>query len=144
MVRFAQGVIVGLGLLLLSATGVLAQGNSVAAAPNLPPTFQLQGLTHIWQGWNNCGPATVTEALSFFGGTHDQYIAAKWLKPKSGKMVPARQPPWAAGAICAPGKSGGYLRPPPATSPPGWAFRPSEQVLLRIPRAHGRIRTVRI
>ncbi len=82
MMKLAQRVIVGLFLLpLLAVTGALAQGTPVAAAPNLPPTFQLKGFTHIWQGWNNCGPATITEALSYFGGTKDQYVAAAWLKP---------------------------------------------------------------
>jgi tetratricopeptide (TPR) repeat protein len=34
-----------------------------------------------YQGWNNCGPATLAMNLSFFGWTGDQYDAAKFLKP---------------------------------------------------------------
>lgn len=34
-----------------------------------------------YQGWNNCGPATLSMNLSFFGWTGDQYDAAKFLKP---------------------------------------------------------------
>ena len=33
------------------------------------------------KGWNNCGPATLTNALAHFGYTDDQYRAANWLKP---------------------------------------------------------------
>ena len=34
-----------------------------------------------YQGWNNCGPATLAMNLSFFGWTGNQYDAAKFLKP---------------------------------------------------------------
>ena len=34
-----------------------------------------------FQGWNNCGPATLTNALVYFGYEDDQYRAAEWLKP---------------------------------------------------------------
>ncbi|MFC1959943.1 C39 family peptidase [Chloroflexota bacterium] len=58
----------------------------------LPVTFQLSGLQHEYQGWNNCGPATLTTALSFFGWTDDQYTAAHWLKPDpEDKNVSAEQ-----------------------------------------------------
>ena len=33
------------------------------------------------QTWNNCGPATLTNALSYFGYTENQSVAAAWLKP---------------------------------------------------------------
>jgi hypothetical protein len=42
---------------------------------------QLTGLTHQWQTWNNCGPATITMNMSYFGHTETQVDAAKFLKP---------------------------------------------------------------
>ncbi len=32
----------------------------------------LSGFTHMWQTWNNCGPATLAMNLSYFGSTLDQ------------------------------------------------------------------------
>ena len=34
-----------------------------------------------YQGWNNCGPATLSMNLSFFGWKGNQYEAARFLKP---------------------------------------------------------------
>jgi tetratricopeptide (TPR) repeat protein len=48
--------------------------------PPLPATL-LSGLTHQWQTWNNCGPATITMNLSYFGRTETQVEAAQFLKP---------------------------------------------------------------
>ncbi|MDX1994995.1 MAG: C39 family peptidase [bacterium] len=53
-----------------------------AAAP-LPPSYLLNGFTYHAQWWNNCGPATLTMALSYFGYSDDQGRAANWLKPNS-------------------------------------------------------------
>ena len=36
------------------------------AAP-LPPRAMIAGTTHIWQHWNNCGPATLAMTLNFWG-----------------------------------------------------------------------------
>ena len=36
------------------------------------PAIQLSGLTHFWQTWNNCGPATLATNLSFYGSTLNQ------------------------------------------------------------------------
>ena len=41
----------------------------------------LSGLTHAYQLWNNCGPATLTMALSYYGWEGDQRRAAAFLKP---------------------------------------------------------------
>lgn len=54
------------------------------AAVDLTPiadTTQLNGLAHQWQTWNNCGPATVTMHMSYFGRSETQVDAAKFLKP---------------------------------------------------------------
>ncbi|MEW5959654.1 MAG: C39 family peptidase [Chloroflexota bacterium] len=45
------------------------------------PAVQLTSFTHQWQTWNNCGPATITTNLSFFGRTETQAEAAPFLKP---------------------------------------------------------------
>ena len=38
------------------------------AVRNTPSaTLQLTGLSHAWQTWNNCGPATLAMNLSYFG-----------------------------------------------------------------------------
>jgi tetratricopeptide (TPR) repeat protein len=47
----------------------------------LPAQVQLNGIAHQWQTWNNCGPATVTMGMSYFGGTATQVEAAQALKP---------------------------------------------------------------
>jgi tetratricopeptide (TPR) repeat protein len=44
---------------------------------------QLTGLSHQWQTWNNCGPATITTNMSYFGRTETQVEAAQFLKPNS-------------------------------------------------------------
>jgi len=38
----------------------------VAPVPLLPSRVELTGLTHTWQTWNNCGPATLSMYLSFW------------------------------------------------------------------------------
>ncbi len=46
-----------------------------AVAPGLQPVqaaVQLTGLRHMWQTWNNCGPATLAMNLSYYGSPLDQ------------------------------------------------------------------------
>jgi tetratricopeptide (TPR) repeat protein len=38
-------------------------------------------LTHQWQTWNNCGPATITMNTSYYGRPETQVEAAQFLKP---------------------------------------------------------------
>jgi tetratricopeptide (TPR) repeat protein len=45
------------------------------------PSVQLSGITHVWQKWNNCGPATLAMYLSYFGITRTQAEIAAALKP---------------------------------------------------------------
>jgi len=53
-----------------------------SAQASIPATYHLNGLQHIYQGWNNCGPATLTMGLSYFTEeTLNQNPAATWLKP---------------------------------------------------------------
>jgi hypothetical protein len=41
----------------------------------------LTGFKHIYQTWNNCGPATMSMNLSYYGWPGGQADAAKFLKP---------------------------------------------------------------
>lgn len=45
------------------------------------PAIQLTGIRHEYQGWNNCGPATLGMQLSFFGRSETQAQTAPVLKP---------------------------------------------------------------
>ncbi len=64
-------------LMLLVAAPVWAQGGE----GSIPAAARLEGLRHEYQGWNNCGPATLATALSYFGWSGDQTQTAAWLKP---------------------------------------------------------------
>jgi len=70
--------------LMLIPVGLSAQDGVLlptTAAPILPTSYQLTDLRHEAQGWNNCGPATVTSGLSYFDYADRQDRAAEWLKP---------------------------------------------------------------
>lgn len=69
-------VLVSVLFLICPAASVLAQGGD-----DLPEVIHLDGFRHEYQGWNNCGPATLTTTLSYYGWRDDQYTAANWLKP---------------------------------------------------------------
>lgn len=47
----------------------------------VPGRVELVGLNHEYQGWNNCGPATVGMNLSYFGKPITQKESAPVLKP---------------------------------------------------------------
>src|SRR3990170_208250 len=47
----------------------------------IPENVQLFGFRHEYQGWNNCGPATLAIALSYWGWQGDQYDIAPITKP---------------------------------------------------------------
>ncbi|MFC1465045.1 MAG: C39 family peptidase [Candidatus Brachytrichaceae bacterium NZ_4S206] len=60
----------------------------IAPSPTPAPAFPLPaasallaGIRHEQQTWNNCGPATVSMLLSYFGRTETQRQAARFLKP---------------------------------------------------------------
>ncbi len=48
-----------------------------------PTSFKLDisQLRHEYQGWNNCGPTTMTMGLSYFGYSANQNPAASFMKP---------------------------------------------------------------
>ena len=47
-----------------------------------PPAMRLEGLAHYWQTWNNCGPATLSMNLSYFGIKIGQEKIGPVLKPE--------------------------------------------------------------
>ncbi len=50
------------------------------AAPKAP-TVALSGLRHEWQTWNNCGPATLSYNLSYFGSPLRQEAVRQATRP---------------------------------------------------------------
>lgn len=57
-----------------TATLPLPTATPPAAIMYQPPqlSIQLSGLTHYWQTWNNCGPATLATNLSYYGSALNQ------------------------------------------------------------------------
>lgn len=49
----------------------------------IPQSIQLTGFKHEYQTWNNCGPATLSMALSFWGWEENQQPIAAFTKPNS-------------------------------------------------------------
>ena len=47
----------------------------------LPSSARIYGILHHQQTWNNCGPATITMAMSYYGWQEDQSAAGSALKP---------------------------------------------------------------
>lgn len=48
-----------------------------------PAATRMYGFTYVRQGWNDCGPANITMALSHFGWRESQEYAANILKPNT-------------------------------------------------------------
>ena len=46
-----------------------------------PASARIDNIRHIFQSWNNCGPANLTMAMSHYGWGYDQRVAGAWLKP---------------------------------------------------------------
>lgn len=54
---------------------------SSTALVSVPPSARIFGIRHEQQKWNNCGPANITMALSYYGWQQDQTFAGDNLKP---------------------------------------------------------------
>jgi tetratricopeptide (TPR) repeat protein len=46
-----------------------------------PPSVKLTGISHWWQTWNNCGPATLAMNLSYYGRKSSQADVAAAIRP---------------------------------------------------------------
>jgi tetratricopeptide (TPR) repeat protein len=66
---------------LLLITMLLLVVSPIQAQDPTPASARLDGMRHVYQDWNNCGPANLTMAMSYFGWGYDQEVAANWLKP---------------------------------------------------------------
>ena len=64
-----------------TASPVADPRSNVTEIPPLPGAMALTGFTHQYQTWNNCGPATLTTALTYYGRPERQAEAAAFLKP---------------------------------------------------------------
>lgn len=64
-----------------SPTAVPPTPISTVPLQSVSSKIQLSGFTHQWQTWNNCGPATITMDMSYYGRPETQVEAAKFLKP---------------------------------------------------------------
>ena len=60
-----------------------ASPTSTAILKPIPKSIQLNGFQHEYQTWNNCGPATLGMALSYWGWVGDQRTIAAFTKPNS-------------------------------------------------------------
>jgi hypothetical protein len=49
----------------------------------IPTSVRLTGIVHEYQKWNNCGPANLAMALSYWGWKGNQLDTAAFLKPNS-------------------------------------------------------------
>lgn len=54
---------------------------STISIPEIPASARMFGFVYAKQTWNNCGPANLTMALSYYGWQRDQSYAAEFLKP---------------------------------------------------------------
>lgn len=47
----------------------------------IPPVYHVSGITRVFQQWNDCGPANLTQALQFYGWSGKEDDARAILKP---------------------------------------------------------------
>jgi tetratricopeptide (TPR) repeat protein len=62
-------------------SGVRLVNTTVTDVQPLAPDVTLTEFEHEWQTWNNCGPATISMNLSYYGNGNTQVEAARFLKP---------------------------------------------------------------
>ena len=81
--HFKFVIILALFLVSTLGTSVMAQdgGGGEQTAPPISYKLNINNLRHEYQGWNNCGPTTMTMSLSYFGYGSDQKPAASFMKP---------------------------------------------------------------
>jgi hypothetical protein len=66
--------------ILLSKTPSVSPTNTLTPTP-IPSQMTLTGIVHEYQAWNNCGPANLAMALSYWGWKGDQRDTAAFNKP---------------------------------------------------------------
>jgi hypothetical protein len=58
-----------------------SQNLTISNPVALPASARLYGFTVVKQTWNNCGPANITMALSYYGWKQGQEVAQSYLRP---------------------------------------------------------------
>jgi tetratricopeptide (TPR) repeat protein len=66
-----------------SAKQPVSSPTTTATLKPIPKSIQLAGFRHEYQTWNNCGPATLAMALSYWDWEGDQRPIAAFTKPNS-------------------------------------------------------------
>lgn len=93
-------------VLIATATSLPMPTATPAPLPTPLPAHQpaqaavtLTGITHEWQTWNNCGPATLAMNFSYFGSTLDQAAIGTVLRrhPDDKNVSPEELAAFAAG-----------------------------------------------
>lgn len=82
-IRFAKPVVADVAQGDADPVPVANLQSQQSVIQSAPSDHRLFGVRHIQQTWNNCGPANVTMALSYFGWQSGQEEAAAYLKPDS-------------------------------------------------------------
>ncbi len=73
--------LIGVLLAIVLLTLAVAPAPVFGQGGGLPSSARIDGIHHIYQLWNNCGPANLTMAMSYYGWSYGQEQAANWLKP---------------------------------------------------------------
>ncbi len=77
---------------LLAALIALSSLSAALAQGETPASARLNGIRHVYQDWNNCGPANLTMALSYFGWSYGQQRSASLLnRPSKTERVTGRR-----------------------------------------------------
>ena len=74
-------VIVGFTMLMVSGSPVAAMAVSDVSVVPIQPAVVLSGIEQEYQGWNNCGPASLKMNLGYYGRTDTQQEIAAFTKP---------------------------------------------------------------
>lgn len=67
----------------VSKNEIPAEPTKLPSPSPVPNSYFLNNLRHEYQSWNNCGPATLAMALSFYNFSQKQKEIAPYLKPDS-------------------------------------------------------------
>lgn len=100
LARGAEAALAGITVQPTATPTPLPTPTALPTATPVPPppaqapagTVVLSGIKHAWQTWNNCGPATLSMAMSYYDSPVVQAEAARVLKPnKDDKNVSPEQ-----------------------------------------------------
>jgi hypothetical protein len=64
-----------------ASASITTQNMAISSELQRPLSAHLYGFTVVKQTWNNCGPANITMALSYYGWKQGQEVAQSYLRP---------------------------------------------------------------